>query len=327
MLTNLMDAIRAGYNSNGKCQSFLLKMTGGDARDILNEFDEVEKELADLRAAQRPDSARQVEFARGVIDEQYERIADLERDNETLRRGRDHAIKSTQDMMTVIRQRDREIADLKTKLTTANQSIADKVSLLEHTLNEKSDAQREVFRLRGEVSLWKAKAEAKHDPMTPALLQLVDKQKQEIKALEREVRGLQMQVVHKDEVIEAVTKANDELSAKVQEFSKTIVDLNDSNRRLSQRLLETNSRDNERIRELQARIERARTGDNTSIHQLRFEVRRLTEVEIGLRRKLQKKDKIIEGLQKGLNAKTETIRNLNAKLGQIMEQTRFGLID
>lgn len=411
MLTNLMDAIRAGYNSNGKCQSFLLKMTGGDARDILVEYEKMEKELADLRAAQRPDSARQVEFARGVIDEQYERIADLERDNETLRRGRDHAIKSTQDMMTVIRQRDHEIAelkrklasvtemndsndallaekcdllegmnaenaalhaqvrDLKTKLANANKSIADKVSLLEHTIDEKNDAQREVFRLRGELSLWKAKAEAKHDPLTPALLQLVDKRKQEIKQKDIQIRGLQMQVEalerdatktaearelddktmanlnralisrnreieglryvldEKSKVIDEITAANEQLSAKVAAYAQTIAEQNEANKKLSQRLLETNSRDNERIRELQARIERARTGDNTSIHQLRYEVRRLTEIEMSLREKVRKKDKVIQSLQNGLRAKTETIRNLNAQLGQVMEQTRFGLID
>lgn len=369
MLTNLMDAIRAGYNSNGKCQSFLLKMTGGDARDILNEFDKMEKELADLRAAQRPDSARQVEFARGVIDEQYQKIADLERDNETLRRGRDHAIKSTQDMMTVIRQRDHEIAELKRKLANANESIADKVSLLERTINEENEAHREVFRLRGEVSMWKAKAEAKHDPMTPALLQLVDKQKQEIKQKDIQIRGLQMQVEtlerdatktaearelddktmanlnraliarnreieglryaldEKSKAIDEVVAANEQLSAKIAAYAQTIAEQNEANKELSRRLLESNSRDNERIRELQARIERARTGDNTSIHQLRFEVRRLTEIERSLREKVRKKDKIIEGLQKGLNAKTETIRNLNAQLGQIMEQTHFGLID
>lgn len=369
MLTNLMDAIRAGYNSNGKCQSFLLKMTGGDARDILNEFDKMEKELADLRAAQRPDSARQVEFARGVIDEQYQKIADLERDNETLRRGRDHAIKSTQDMMTIIRQRDHEIAELKRKLANANQSIADKVSLLERTINEENDAHREVFRLRGEVSMWKAKAEAKNDPLTPALMQLVDKQKQEIKQKDIQIRGLQMQVEalerdatktaearelddktmanlnraliarnreieglryaldEKSKAIDEVVAANEQLSAKIAAYAQTIAEQNEANKQLSQRLLESNSRDNERIRELQARIERARAGDNTSIHQLRFEVRRLTEINLSLRRKLQKKDKIIEGLQKGLNVKTETIRNLNARLGQIMEQTRFGLID
>lgn len=369
MLTNLMDAIRAGYNSNGKCQSFLLKMTGGDARDILNEFDKMEKELADLRAAQRPDSARQVEFARGVIDEQYQKIADLERDNETLRRGRDHAIKSTQDMMTVIRQRDHEIAELKRKLANANQSIADKVSLLERTINEENDAHREVFRLRGEVSMWKAKAEAKNDPLTPALMQLVDKQKQEIKQKDIQIRGLQMQVEalernatktaearelddktmanlnraliarnreieglryaldEKSKAIDEVVAANEQLSAKIAAYAQTIAEQNEANKELSRRLLESNSRDNERIKELQARIERARTGDNTSIHQLRFEVRRLTEIERSLREKVRKKDKIIEGLQKGLNAKTETIRNLNAQLGQIMEQTRFGLID
>ena len=220
MITNLMEAIRNGYNSNGKYQSFLVGMTGKDARDILQEYEDMQKELADLRAAQRPDSARQVEFARGVIDEQYERIAELE----------------------------------------------------------------------------------------------------------REVRGLQMQVAHKDEDIEAITKANDELSAKVREFTKTIVGLNNSNRQLSQRLLETNSRDNERIRELQARIERAWTGDNTSIHQLRYEVRRLTEVEIGLHKKLQKKDEIIEGLQKGLRAKSEVIRNLNARLGHMAEPDSLAIV-
>lgn len=368
MLTNLMDAIRAGYNSNGKCQSFLLKMTGGDARDILNEFDKMEKELADLRAAQRPDSARQVEFARGVIDEQYQKIADLERDNETLRRGRDHAIKSTQDMMTVIRQRDREIADLKTKLANANQSIADKVSLLEHTLNEKSDAEREVFRLRGEVALWQAKAEAKFDPMTPALLQLVDKQEHEIKEKNIQIRGLQMQVEalerdatktaearelddktmanlnraliarnreieglryaldEKSKAIDEVVAANEQLSAKIAAYAQTIAEQNEANKELSRRLLESNSRDNERIKELQACIERARTGDNTSIHQLRFEVRRLTEINLSLRRKLQKKDKIIEGLQKGLNAKTETIRNLNARLGHMAEPNSLAIV-
>lgn len=334
MLTNLMDAIRAGYNSNGKCQSFLLKMTGGDARDILNEFDKMEKELADLRAAQRPDSARQVEFARGVIDEQYERIADLERDNETLRRGRDHAIKSTQDMMTVIRQRDHEIAELK-----------------------------------HELSLWKAKAEAKHDPMTPALLQLVHKQEQEIKEKNIKIRGLQMQVEalerdatktaearelddktmanlnralisrnreieglryaldEKSKAIDEIAAANEQLSAKVVAYAQTIAEQNEANKNLSQRLLESNSRDNERIKELQARLERARTGDIASIHQLRYEVRRLTEIELSLREKVRRKNKAIENLQNGLRAKTETIRNLNTKLGQIMEQTRFGLID
>lgn len=368
MLTNLMDAIRAGYNSNGKCQSFLLKMTGGDARDILSEFDKMEKELADLRAAQRPDSARQVESARGVIDEQYQKIADLERDNETLRRGRDHAIKSTQDMMTVIRQRDHEIAELKRKLANANQSIADKVSLLERTINEENEAHREVFRLRGEVSMWKAKAEAKNDPLTPALMQLVDKQKQEIKQKDIQIRGLQMQVEalerdatktaearelddktmanlnraliarnreieglryaldEKSKAIDEVVAANEQLSAKIAAYAQTIAEQNEANKELSRRLLESNSRDNERIKELQACIERARTGDNTSIHQLRFEVRRLTEINLSLRRKLQKKDKIIEGLQKGLNAKTETIRNLNARLGHMAEPNSLAIV-
>ena len=222
MITNLMEAIRNGYNSNGKYQSFLVGMTGKDARDILQEYEDMQKELADLRAAQRPDSARQVEFARGVIDEQYERIDDLE----------------------------------------------------------------------------------------------------------REVRGLQMQVTHKDEVIEAITKANDELSAKVREFTKTIVGLNNSNRQLSQRLLETNSRDNERIKALQEQLdyERKNYGDITSVHQLRYEVRRLTEVEIGLRKKLQKKDKVIEGLQKGLRAKSEVIRNLNARLGHMAEPNSLAIV-
>ena len=195
MITNLMEAIRNGYNSNGKYQSFLVGMTGKDARDILQEYEDMQKELADLRAAQRSDSARQVEFARGVIDEQYERIDDLE----------------------------------------------------------------------------------------------------------REVRGLQMQVAHKDEVIEAITKANDELSAKVREFTKTIVGLNNSNRQLSQRLLETNSRDNERIKALQ--------------EQLDYE-----------RKKLQKKDKVIEGLQKGLRAKSEVIRNLNARLGHMAEPNSLAIV-
>ena len=195
MITNLMEAIRNGYNSNGKYQSFLVGMTGKDARDILQEYEDMQKELADLRAAQRPDAARQVEFARGVIDEQYERIAELE----------------------------------------------------------------------------------------------------------REVRGLQMQVAHKDEVIEAITKANDELSAKVREFTKTIVGLNNSNRQLSQRLLETNSRDNERIKALQ--------------EQLDYE-----------RKKLQKKDKVIEGLQKGLRAKSEVIRNLNARLGHMAEPNSLAIV-
>ena len=195
MITNLMEAIRNGYNSNGKYQSFLVGMTGKDARDILQEYEDMQKELADLRAAHRPDAARQVEFARGVIDEQYERIDELE----------------------------------------------------------------------------------------------------------REVRGLQMQVAHKDEVIEAVTKANDELSAKVREFTKTIVGLNNSNRQLSQRLLETNSRDNERIKALQ--------------EQLDYE-----------RKKLQKKDKIIEGLQKGLRAKSEVIRNLNARLGHMAEPDSLAIV-
>lgn len=222
MITNLMEAIRNGYNSNGKYQSFLVGMTGKDARDILQEYEDMQKELADLRAAQRPDSARQVEFARGVIDEQYERIDDLE----------------------------------------------------------------------------------------------------------REVRGLQMQVAHKDEVIEAITKANDELSAKVREFTKTIVGLNNSNRQLSQRLPETNSRDNERIKALQEQLdyECKNHGDITSVHQLRYEVRRLTEVEIGLRKKLQKKDEIIEGLQKGLRAKSEVIRNLNARLGHMAEPNSLAIV-
>ena len=222
MITNLMEAIRNGYNSNGKYQSFLVGMAGKDARDILQEYEDMQKELADLRAAHRPDSARQVEFACGVIDEQYERIDELE----------------------------------------------------------------------------------------------------------REVRGLQTQVAHKDEVIEAITKANDELSAKVREFTKTIVGLNNSNRQLSQRLLETNSRDNERIKALQEQLdyECKNRGDNTPIHQLRYEVRRLTEVEIGLRKKLQKKDKIIEDLQKGLRAKSEVIRNLNARLGHMAEPNSLAIV-
>ena len=257
MITNLMEAIRNGYNSNGKYQSFLVGMTGKDARDILQEYEDMQKELADLRAAQRPDSARQVEFARGVIDEQYERIDDLERDNTQLHQARDQLIKTTQDLMGVIRERDHEIAEVK-----------------------------------------------------------------------REVRGLQMQVAHKDEVIEAITKANDELSAKVREFTKTIVGLNNSNRQLSQRLLETNSRDNERIKALQEQLdyERKNRGDNTPIHQLRYEVQRLTEVEIDLRKKLQKKDKVIEGLQKGLRAKSEVIRNLNARLGHMAEPNSLAIV-
>lgn len=411
MLTNLIETIRVGYNSHGKFENFMVGLNGVDARNILDEYAEMQKELADLRAFRSTAASHQVEFARQVVDEQYERIADLERDNETLRRGRDHAIKSTQDMMTVIRQRDHEIAelkrklasvtemndsndallaekcdllegmnaenaalhaqvrDLKTKLANANKSIADKVSLLEHTIDEKNDAQREVFRLRGELSLWKAKAEAKHDPLTPALLQLVDKRKQEIKQKDIQIRGLQMQVEalerdatktaearelddktmanlnralisrnreieglryvldEKSKVIDEITAANEQLSAKVAAYAQTIAEQNEANKKLSQRLLETNSRDNERIRELQARIERARTGDNTSIHQLRYEVRRLTEIELSLREKVRKKDKVIQSLQNGLRAKTETIRNLNAQLGQVMEQTRFGLID